>query len=366
MRRNLKPSRVLFAPLLTLVMILLLLSACSDGGYYLQAVKGQYAILSQRQPIAQLLEDDQLDEKKRTDLARILEIRDFASSALALPDNDSYRSYVELHRPYPVWNLVAAPALSLQAKTWCFPIAGCVAYRGYFSEADAQDLARELRQQGYDTLVTGVPAYSTLNWFDDPVLSSFSHWPAPSVARLIFHELAHQQLYLPGDSAFNEAFATSVEIAGATLWLAQQGTQEERNQFQIQLKREATFVDWTNGLHRQLAELYASAIPAEEKLAAKSRIFAAAQEQYLSLKQSWGGYRGYDNWVKTLNNARLASLQTYRRLLPAFENLLSQNHNDFALYYRACKKLAEEPPDQRDHTLAELAQRPTLAERKRP
>jgi len=281
------------------------------------------------------------------ELASILEIRRFATEQLALPENGSYHSYVALETPYPIWNVVAAPELSLTPKTWCFPIAGCVSYRGYFSETAATEFAQQLQKNNFDTLVAGVPAYSTLSWFDDPVLSSFSSWPTPSVARLMFHELAHQQLYLPDDSAFSEAFATSVEIAGSKRWLEAYGSEKEIELFQRQLEREADFLGWTNSLHQRLAELYASSMNDTKKRQHKREIIAAAQHGYLSLKKSWGGYTGYDKWVNSLNNARLVSIQTYRRLLPSFDVLLAESHYNFAKFYQVCKELAKQTPEQR-------------------
>lgn len=346
--------------------ILLLLSACSDSSYYLQAIRGQYDLLSRRQQIKELLASDTLPPKQRRELSRILQIRDFASQRLGLPDNDSYRSFVRLDRPYPLWNVVAAPELSLRPLTWCFPIAGCVSYRGYFAKVDASRFAATLRHQGYDTLVSGVPAYSTLTWFDDPVLSSFSSWPEPSVARLIFHELAHQQLYLEGDSDFNEAFATSVELAGTRLWLAEHGSVEQRALFNHQLKRENDFVAWSSALHAQLQTLYSSTLPDDEKRREKQEIFAAARNDYQRLKAGWGNYSGYDRWVATLNNARLVSLQTYRRLLPAFNALFTKTGRDFHAFYRACHELADLPAAQRQQRLAELQQSSQLAVRKQP
>ncbi|WP_020676694.1 aminopeptidase [Geopsychrobacter electrodiphilus] len=360
MSRRIKLLFVLFG------LLLFLLGACTDSAYYLQAARGQYAILEKRQPIAELLSGTTIDSQRKAELARILQIRDFATTQLALPDNASYRSYVELDRPYPIWNVVAAPALSLKPKTWCFPIAGCVSYRGYFSKSAAKSFAQSLQDENYDTLVAGVPAYSTLSWFDDPVLSSFSHWPAASIARLIFHELAHQQLYLTGDSAFNEAFATSVGIAGTRLWLSQYGSAEERRQFAIQLEREVAFVNWTNSLRQQLADLYASSLSDQEKLTRKNNLFAAAHLQYQALKNSWGGYGGYDNWVKTLNNARLASLQTYRRLLPAFNRLFEENQRNFSRYYQACKELSKKSTEQRRQFLASLQPTPQPTTRENP
>ena len=342
---------------------MLLLGACSDGGYYLQAVKGQYDILKDRQPITELLASNKLSRQQQLELSRILEIRNFATDQLALPENGSYRSYVSLGKPYPLWNVVAAPELSLTPKTWCFPIAGCVSYRGYFSKSDAAEFAKNLQRDSYDTLVTGVPAYSTLSWFDDPVLSSFSGWPAPSVARLIFHELAHQQLYLSGDSAFNEAFATSVELAGSKRWLAAHGSVEEIELFRRQLEREATFIGWTNSLHQQLAEVYASSLDATTKRQRKKELLTEARHSYQEIKDSWGGYSGYDKWVADLNNARLVSLQTYHRLLPAFESLLAEKNYDFKAFYEACKNLAEQPAEQRQRFFAKRLTTPRIATR---
>ena len=329
----------------------LLLSACSDGGYYLQAAKGQYEILKKRHPIEDLLASGELGQKQQLELARILEIRNFASEHLALPDNGSYRSYVALETPYPIWNVVAAPELSLKPKTWCFPIAGCVSYRGYFSEASAIEFALDLQNKSYDTLVSGVPAYSTLSWFDDPVLSSFSSWPATAVARLIFHELAHQQLYLPDDSSFSEAFATSVELAGIKHWLKIAGSEKEAELLRKQLEREETFVEWTSAIHQKLAELYSSSLSSAEKRQLKHEILTGAQSSYEKIKETWGGYSGYDKWVSSINNARLVSIQTYRSLLPAFEALLAENNNDFPAFYLACKELAAKPRDQRKQLL---------------
>ena len=349
-------SRILLSGFLILV-----LCSCTDGGYYLQAAKGQYNILKNRQPIEKLLVSGKLDEQQQLELSRILKMRNFASEQLALPDNGSYRSFVALESSYPLWNVVAAPELSLEPKTWCFPIAGCVSYRGYFSESEATEFALALQKSNFDTLVTGVPAYSTLSWFDDPVLSSFSSWPASSVARLIFHELAHQQLYLPGDSAFSEAFATSVELAGSKLWLTTYGTEQETELFHRKLKREETFIDWTNSLHHQLAEIYAGPSSINEKRRLKSELFDEAQRSYLSLKEAWGGYSGYDHWVETINNARLVSLRTYRKLLPAFDALLAEHNYDFTAFYSACKDLAAQPTELRQQLLAKLKKNQQLA-----
>lgn len=340
-------------------LLLVLLSAC-NAGYYLQAVRGHLEIMQKRQPIDDLLKRKDLSQSRYSELTRIIEIRDFASQQLSLPENKSYLSFVELGRPYPVWNVVATPEFSLKPRKWCFPVAGCVSYRGYFTEQDANQFAEELQLKGFDTLVSGVPAYSTLSWFADPALSSFSHWPATDIARLIFHELAHQELYLAGDSDFSEAFATSVELAGTELWLHRTGNETERINFTRQLEREEQFLAWADQLHHQLEELYASPLAAPQMRLKKQSLIASANRDYLNLKESWGGFAGYDHWLTYLNNARLASLQTYRRLLPAFKQLLANSHDDFGEFYLACKALAKLSPADRAERFSELESKMTV------
>lgn len=339
---------------------ILCLTACTDAPYYYQAARGQLEILQKRESIEKLLSSENLPAAKRRQLEQALKIRDFASQQLLLPRNNSYRTYVELDRDYALWNVVAAPEFSLSAKTWCFPVAGCVSYRGYFSENDARNYARSLQQQGYETLVSGVSAYSTLQWFDDPVLSCFSKWNTIAFARLIFHELAHQQLYVAGDSNFNEAFATSVELAGIHRWLEMHGTVEQRQLFAAQLEREAGFVAWTGMVRNQLTELYKSGLNEATKRQRKADILAQAKSSYQQLKASWNGYQGYDLWVASLNNARLVSLQTYRGLIPAFTALLEQNDNDLQAFYQASQTLANLPPEERQQKLEYLMQKTQL------
>lgn len=337
---------------------LLILASCSDAPYYYQAARGQFEILRKREPIEKLLDSETLPADRRRQLEQVLKIRDFASEQLLLPRNNSYRTYVELDRDYALWNVVAAPEFSLNAKTWCFPIAGCVSYRGYFSEKAARSYARSLQRQGYETLVSGVPAYSTLQWFDDPVLSCFSRWNTLAIARLIFHELAHQQLYVAGDSNFNEAFATSVELAGIQRWLDRYGTDEQRQLFVTQLEREASFVAWTGRVRSQLAQLYETGLDEATKRQRKADILAQAKLSFQQLKTSWNGYQGYDHWIASLNNARLVSLQTYRGLIPAFAALLEQNDHDLQAFYLASQRLANLLPEERKRELEHLVQKP--------
>jgi predicted aminopeptidase len=337
-----------------LSLALLCLTSCTDAPYYYQAARGHFEILRKREPIEKLLNSDNLSHAKRRQLEQALKVRDFASQQLQLPQNNSYRTYVELDRDYALWNVVAAPEFSLKARTWCFPVAGCVSYRGYFSEEDARSYARSLQQQGYDTQVSGVPAYSTLQWFDDPVLSCFSKWNTLAFARLIFHELAHQQLYVAGDSNFNEAFATSVELTGIQRWLEIYGTAEQRQLFAAQLARETGFVAWTGMVRNQLDELYKTGLDEATKRQRKADILARAKASFQQLKAGWNGYQGYDTWVASLNNARLVSLQTYRGLIPAFTALLEQEGHDLQAFYRASQTLARLTPEERQQELEHL------------
>ncbi len=211
--------------LLRLLSLTLLLSitGCASVGYYLQAMQGQVSVMQSARPISQWLADPGVDDDLKSRLKRARDIRAYAAAELGLPDNGSYKSYADLKRPYVMWNVVATPELSLKPQQWCFPVAGCVDYRGYYSKAAAQQFAEGLRRQGYDVRVSGVPAYSTLGWFNDPVLSTFIDYPEAEVARMVFHELAHQVAYAPGDSQFNESFATAVEEVGVARWLAAHG-----------------------------------------------------------------------------------------------------------------------------------------------
>lgn len=332
-----------------------LLASCSTLNYYAQAGYGQYELWSESRPVAEWLADERTDQRLRARLEKALQIRRFASAELALPDNESYTSFAPLPRKYVLWSVVAAPELSLKPLKWCFPIAGCVAYRGYYNHDDARAYADELRAEGYDVNVGGVPAYSTLGWFDDPLLSTFIHLPDAELARLIFHELAHQIAYIPGDSAFNESFATAVEEAGLQRWLDQNGDARLRTAYALYATRKQQFLDLLLRTRRTLADAYASDASDNEKRARKAAIFADLKTQYEQLKQSWGGYKGYDRFfAEPLSNAHLASVATYNDHVPAFRALLARE-GSFARFYDAVRKLAGEDKDTRDRRLARLA-----------
>ncbi|WP_423753310.1 aminopeptidase [Candidatus Accumulibacter phosphatis] len=323
-----------------------LLLGCGNAGYYAQAVGGHLAVMRATTPIDALLHDPADDPRLKSRLQEAQEIRDFASRELALPENGSYRNYADLGRPYVVWNVFAAPELSLQAKTWCLWMVGCVSYRGYYEQHAAEELAAELREQGYDTYVAGVPAYSTLGYFDDPLLNTFLRFGTPEVARIVFHELAHQQLFVKDDSLFNESFATAVENEGMRRWLAANAAPEQRAVFETQRARKAALAALMRAYREKFRVLYEadgadSTRPTVEQRAAKAALFDDLRRDYAELKTSWGGYAGYDRFfADDLNNAKLVSLALYNELVPAFEVLLAQQDYDLPQFYQRVAELA--------------------------
>jgi len=341
--------------LLGLLAVLVLASAvggCSTIGYYYQAARGHLTIVHAARPVDAWLADPKTPDPLRTRLEAARDIRDFAVRDLGLPDNGSYRAYAELGRPYAVWNVVAAAEFSTKPREWCFPVAGCVTYKGWYDERDAERLAEELRADGFDTLVHGVPAYSTLGWFDDPLLSSFLRYPRAEVARLVFHELAHQVAYAPGDSAFNEAFATAVELEGVRRWLARVGTPSEQAEFDAMTLRKRDFVALVQRTRARLDALYASPLPPEEMRLRKAEAFQAMRGDYAALKESWGGFAGYDRWfAQALGNAHLASIGTYEDALPALDALLDRLGRDLPKFYAEAKRLAKLESDARSRAL---------------
>jgi predicted aminopeptidase len=327
---------------LAVVMAALLLPACSTISYYAQSIGGQMGLMSRREPVQALLTDPKIDTDLKQHLARAQEIRDFASQVLALPDNDSYRSYVQLNHPFVVWSLFATPEFSLEPRQWCFPIAGCVPYRGYFAEQAARAFAQDLRRQGMDVFVGGVPAYSTLGWFDDPLLSSMLGQGEAGTAAIIFHELAHQQVYVPGDAAFNEGFAVAVEKTGVYRWLARRGTQEELRDYQAAWQRKQDFFDLVEGTRARLSALYQSDVNAALMREAKRKIIAAMRDEYQELKRRWGGFAGYDYWFEEpINNAKLMAVAVYRDLVADFERWFAACGGDFERFYREVAQLGE-------------------------
>jgi predicted aminopeptidase len=331
------------------------LTGCGAAPYYWQAANGQLELWQKARPIEDWLADPGADEQLKARLKQVQQIRAFASSDLALPANGSYRSYADLGRPYVVWNVFATPELSLAAKEWCFPVAGCVGYRGYFAEQSARSFADGLKGEGYDTYVGGVPAYSTLGWFDDPVPSTIVGYPDTEVARLIFHELAHQVLYVQDDTTFNESFATAVEQEGVKRWVEAHGSPEKLAQFQQSQARRRQFVALVLEYQGRLAAIYASSAADDEKRALKAQTFAAMRADYVELKRSWGMPSGYDAWFAgPLNNAQIASVASYTQQVQAFQALLVQEQGDMKRFHAAAQALARLPKPERDAKLAAL------------
>ena len=328
--------------------------------YYWQGAAGQLELLTRSEPIPEVI--GKSDKKLAERLSRIREIRSFASRELGLPNNDSYTRYTDLGRPYVTWNVFATPELSLTPRQWCFPIAGCVNYRGYFQEAAAKGESSRLKKAGDDVYVGGVPAYSTLGWFSDPVLSSFVGWPETEVARLIFHELAHQLIYVKNDSAFNESFATAVEEAGLARWLAARNDSQLTRLAARADHMRAVFRDLVRTTRAKLGEIYASNASDEDKRRAKREIIAAMKAAYEAAKAGDPGLSGYDRWfAQQPNNAAIAAIGLYTDRVPAFRELLREVNGDLPRFYARVRDLAALPKRARDRALDALAQRGAAA-----
>jgi predicted aminopeptidase len=332
----------------------LLLSSCSSLSYYTQAAQGQLALLADARPIDDWIADSNTNDKLRHRLEAARQIRRYAVQEMKLPNNGSYTNYTALKRPYVLWNVVATPELSLKPLQWCFPVAGCVNYRGYYSKDAAQAYARQLRAQGHDVEVGGVSAYSTLGWFSDPLMSTFINYPDAELARLIFHELAHQVVYVAGDSQFNESFASAVEQAGVEAWLERFGNPAMGEAYERYKTRKTDFLALLVRYRGELERTYKSMAPDEVKRATKGRLFVALKDDYQVLKANWGGYAGYDRFfAEPLSNAHLASIATYNDFVPAFRTLLRREKN-WNGFYDAVNHLAKLDKDARHEALKRL------------
>ena len=351
------------------------LGGCAHLGYYSQSVGGHLRLMAAAQPVEQLLSDAQTPAPLRERLALSQRMRDFASAQLLLPDNASYRRYADLRRRAVVWNVVATAALSLKPVQSCVWVAGCVSCRGYFAEADAHAFAGELRAQGLDAQVFAVPAYSTLGWLNwmggDPLLNPFVHYPEGELARLLFHELAHQVVYVSDDSAFNESFATFVEREGAARWL-QQSTDRARADHDVFARRRAEFRGLLRETRRELLALYGeTAHPLDDeaapragmpaatvdpaRLRAKQDILQRFRLRHAALRSAWGGYAGYDPWVEQAGNPLFVTDNLYESLVPGFAALFEREGRDWQRFYDAVRALATLPRAERRQRLQQLA-----------
>lgn len=345
-------SRLLIASLLGL---LTLLSGCANFGYYWQSAHGQFDIWGRARDIARIIDDPATPEALRKKLARVSRMRDFASRDLGLPDNASYRRYADIERKYVVWNVFAASEFSTKPVRSCFLIVGCVGYRGFFSKMDADEFAAKLGAEGYDVFVGGVPAYSTLGWFADPVLNTFIQYPDPGIARLIFHELAHQLVYVRDDTEFNESFAVAVAREGVRRWLERQESESDRLVYERTRFYREGFVQLVQRYRERLDALYNSGLAPQAMRVRKGHLFDEMLKDYGRLKATWGGYTGYDRWfAQRPNNALLASVVIYTGLVPAFQALLKREGGNLPRFYAAVKELAQRDKEDRDRRLRNM------------
>jgi len=338
------------------IVIASVMSGCTSAGYYAQSVKGQMEIWSHSRPISSVLDDPDVADAVKHKLRLALDIRRFAVDHLHLPDNDSYTEFVDLGRPYSVWSVFAAPELSLTPQEWCFLVVGCVTYRGYFDKQDALDFAQQNAAKGLDVYVGGVPAYSTLGWFDDPIPNTILQYRDEEFAGLIFHELAHQVAFAKGDTIFNESFATTVEHIGVARWLTSTGNRSQIDEYNLRNQRNQIVIDLVLDYRARLVEVYASEAPDGVKRDQKQHLIEELKGEYFRITLNWPGYSGYRYWFdQSINNAQLISVATYSDLVPAFEKLLAQHRGDLPRFYAAARALAEMEKTRRREVLGSLA-----------
>ena len=345
------------------ISLVLTSTGCAQLSYYAQATQGQLGLVASAKPIDQWLADPNVSDQLKQRLTRAKQIRKFAVQELELPDNGSYTKYAELNRPYVVWNVIATPELSMKPVQWCFPVAGCVDYRGYYRKEDAQRFAHDLRSQGYEVRVSGVPAYSTLGWFNDPVLSTFIAYPEAEVARMLFHELAHQVAYAPGDTPFNESFATTVESIGVEQWLDKHGNPDSRERYREFRQRKRDFIDLLTQHRQRLEEVFATDISDDEKRNQKALVITSLKQAYHQIRdEKWGGYSGYDQWfAEPITNAHFVLVATYEELVPAFQALHAKS-GSMKKFYADVQAMAKQDKARRRERLALLLGMPSSAQ----
>ena len=345
------------------LMLLSPMPGWADIGYYVQSIAGHLQVLQAARPIEQWLADPSAAPELKQRLALAQRIRRFAVTELKLPDNASYQGYADLQRASVVWNVVAAPEFSLTVKTWCFPVAGCVGYRGYFDEAQARAQAKWLGGEGLEVSVYGVPAYSTLGWLNwaggDPLLNTFIRHPEGELARMIFHELAHQVIYVKDDTVFNESFATAVERLGGARWLLAYGSDASQREYAEYDARRRQLRALTLLTRTRLAAIYSKnerpETDREDLLALKSKAYQDFRDDYAQLRSRWGGYAGYDRWVAGANNAALGVQAAYDEMVPAFEALFAREGQDWPRFYDAVRRLAKMPEPERMRSLKQIS-----------
>ncbi|MDL0431080.1 aminopeptidase [Marinobacter sp. TBZ242] len=343
-----------------LVMLLITtLSGCTTLGYYSQAVSGHLSLMLSSQPVSELLDAPSTPPPLQQKLSVANDAREFAAGRLALPVGDAFSTYAELGRPWVVVNLVAVPEFSLEAHQWCYPVIGCQSYRGYYELEKARREQRSFIEKGYDTFIGGVTAYSTLGWFDDPLHTGFTALSDNRMVSLMFHELAHRVVYINDDTAFNESFATAVELEGLRLWLDQRGDEEGFQRALARLRQRNQTLALVEAASRQLNALYEQqgALPETELRQHKAEIFSNLKDDYQAISTDWDQPGPFGENPGELNNANLALFSQYNQHVPAFRQLLRDNESDFRAFYRAVADLSVQPPEVRQQTLARLGQR---------
>ena len=332
-------KRILFR-LISVVCLAVGLTGCTGVSYYADSLKGHVEILAARRNVAKLIDDRSTPEALRAQMTSAAAIRQFASDDLALPDNQSYRSYADIGRDYVTWAVFAAPEFSLTPRVWCFPVFGCVPYRGYFSRESAIDTALELKKEGLDVHVSGVTAYSTLGWSSDPLLSTMFLHDKTYLAGLVFHELAHQRVYVNDDTPFNEAFAVTVETTGVRKWLRATGDAAGLRRFEAGEKRSAEFLALVAQTREELREIYSGSASSEQMRADKAAAIERLRVRYRQMRdRRWGGYRGYDGWFEApINNAKIAATSVYNDRVPAFLRLFELCSGDYPRFYAAVRR----------------------------
>jgi predicted aminopeptidase len=331
-----------------------------SGCYYLQAANGQWELTRKREPIDELLGRADTSPELAARLRLVQEARQFAIDELGLPDNDTYRTYADLERQYVIWNVFAAPEFSLEPKTWCFPVAGCVGYRGYFKEDGAERQAAKLRAQGYDVWVGGVAAYSTLGKLKDPVLNTMMNWDDSRLVAVLFHELAHQVVYVKGDSAFNESFASAVEEFGIQAWWTARAQHDAHRRYLDSRQLRERLMRLVDVARSDLTTLYASGAADDDRRVGKRQRFDLLATQVAAELERNGRQPG--QWLNgELNNARLVPMALYEGWLPAFRAMLRSCDNDIQCFYDAARNLAEVSKEERDAALSKMMANETPA-----
>ncbi len=326
---------------IVLLILFLQLTACADLSYYLQSVKGQLSIMQKSQDIDDVLADQTIDPILRQQLELIENIRHFAFDELKLPESGSYTQYADLDRRYVLKNLFASDEFSISLLRWCYPIVGCTGYRGYFDEKMLAEFRATLELQGKDIYIANVPAYSTLGWFDDPVLNTFIYWPELRIAGLIFHELAHQRLYIDDDTQFNESFAVAVQQAGVEKWLFQNEQFEKLKRYKQHLANRQLIVNLIDQTRSELKQLYQMDLSDTDKRLVKKQLLARLKQKYRQLSSRFEVADGFKFWFKgEINNAKLASISTYHKKVKAFRNLLENRQGDYVQFFKQVKIIA--------------------------